>query len=295
MLEQAEPASPRSVRESMPQVAAPASRATSTGDAPGRGPVGRPSTGRPSTARSSSGTGPLPGARSARRKRGLFRRSGVIFPAIGVAVLLVAIVAFAAYRMSPNGKGATGLAPVFDTLTHSKSLALLESERQELIVMNAAAGTLSDAAKPSKVSPSAVMASAAAAASAAATTASTGSSGTGSSDTGSQQVVQAAVPDPGTAQQIGYDMLPSFGYNQSSEWTCLKSLWDQESGWRYDAYNPSGAYGIPQSLPGYKMASAGSDWQTNPATQIKWGLGYIKSVYGTPCGAEDHEVADGWY
>jgi hypothetical protein len=284
----------------MPQVAAPESRATSTGDVPGRGPVGRPSTGRPSTARPSSGTGPLPGARSSRRKRGLFRRSGVIFPAIGVAVLLVAIVAFAAYRMSPNGKGATGLAPVFDTLTHSKSLALLESERQELIVMNAAAGTLSDAAKPSKVSPSAVMESAAAAHAAENNTAGTGSSGTGSSGTGSsgtgsQQVVQAAPPDPGTAQQIGYDMLPSFGYNQSSEWTCLKDLWDQESGWRYDAYNPSGAYGIPQSLPGDKMASAGADWETNPATQIKWGLGYIQSVYGTPCGAWDHEVADNWY
>jgi hypothetical protein len=295
MLEQADPVSSRSVRESMPQVAAPASRATSTGDVPGRGPVGRASAGRPSTARPSSGTGPLPGARSSRRKRGLFRRSGVIFPAIGVAVVLVAIVAFASYRLSPNGKGATGLAPVFDTLTHSKSLALLESERQELIVMNAAAGTLSDAAKPSKVSPSAVMASAAAANAAETDTAGTGSVGTGSADTGSQQVVQAAAPDPGTAQDIGYDMLPSFGYNQSSEWTCLKALWNQESGWRYDAENASGAYGIPQALPGSKMASAGADWQTDPATQIKWGLGYIKAIYGNPCSAWAFEEANGYY
>ena len=106
---------------------------------------------------------------------------------------------------------------------------------------------------------------------------------------------QAAAPDPGTAQHIGYEMLPSFGFNQTTEWTCLLDLWNQESGWMYDAYNPSGAYGIPQSLPGDKMASAGADWQTDPSTQIKWGLGYITDVYGTPCGAWDHEVADGWY
>jgi hypothetical protein len=278
----------------MPQVAAPTSRPTSTGEVPGRGPVGRASTGR-----LSSGTGPLPGSRSARRKKGLFRRSGIIFPAIGVAALIVAIVAAASYLMSPNGSGASGLAPVFDALTHSKSIALLESERQQLIVMNAAAGTLADAAKPSKVSPSAVMSAAAAHAAenntAENNTAANNTAGTGSADTGSQQVVQAAPPDPGTAQQIGYDMLPSFGYNQSSEWTCLLDLWNQESGWRYDAENPSGAYGIPQSLPGDKMASAGADWETDPTTQIKWGLGYIQSVYGTPCGAWDHEVADNWY
>ncbi|MCW2930131.1 MAG: hypothetical protein JWM19_1093 [Actinomycetia bacterium] len=270
----------------MPQVAAPVSRATSSGAGPGRGPAGRASTGRPS-----SDTGPLPGSRSGRRKKGLFRRTGIIFPAICIAVVIVAIVAVASYRMSPNGSGASGLAPVFDTLTHSKSVGLLEAERQQLIDMNAAAGTLSDAAKPSKVSPSAVMASAAAATNAAQNNA----ANTGSSNSGSQQVVQAAAPDTGTAQQIGYDMLPSFGYNQSSEWTCLQALWNQESGWRYDAENPSGAYGIPQSLPGDKMASAGADWQTDPTTQIRWGLGYIQSVYGTPCGAWDHEVADGWY
>jgi hypothetical protein len=274
----------------MPQVTAPASGATSTGTVPGRGPAGRASAGRPS-----SDTGSLPGSRSARRKKGLFRRSGIIFPAIGVAALIVAIVAVASYVVSLNGTGASGLAPMFDTLTHSKSVALLESERQQLIVMNAAAGTLSDAAKPSKVSPSAVMASVAAANAAANNAAGSGSSNSGSSNSGSQQVVQAAAPNPGTAQQIGYDMLPSFGYNQSTEWTCLLDLWNQESGWRYDAENPSGAYGIPQSLPGDKMLSAGADWQTNPATQINWGLGYIKSVYGTPCGAWNHEVNDGWY
>jgi hypothetical protein len=72
----------------------------------------------------------------------------------------------------------------------------------------------------------------------------------------------------------------------SSEFSCLDSLWTKESNWNYRATNPSsGAYGIPQSLPGSKMAANGSDWATNPVTQIQWGLDYIAGRYGTPCGA----------
>lgn len=90
-------------------------------------------------------------------------------------------------------------------------------------------------------------------------------------------------------------MLASYGWS-SSEFSCLNSLWERESGWNPAAANPtSGAYGIPQALPGSKMASAGADWATNPATQIRWGLGYIKSSYGSPCAAWDHEETDGWY
>jgi len=111
---------------------------------------------------------------------------------------------------------------------------------------------------------------------------------------GSTPVVNAPPPNPGTAQRIAYNMLGSFGFS-TSQYSCLNELWMRESGWRWNAANASGAYGIPQALPGSKMASAGSDWLTNPATQIKWGLGYIKSMYGTPCGAWSHEVADGWY
>jgi hypothetical protein len=107
-------------------------------------------------------------------------------------------------------------------------------------------------------------------------------------------IVNAPPPNPGTAQRIAYNMLGSFGFS-TSQYGCLNELWMRESGWRWNAANASGAYGIPQALPGSKMASAGSDWQTNPATQIKWGLGYIRSMYGTPCGAWSHEVADGWY
>ena len=73
-------------------------------------------------------------------------------------------------------------------------------------------------------------------------------------------------------------------------------LVQRESNWNPTAQNPSsGAYGIPQSLPGSKMASVGSDWRTNPATQITWGLNYISGRYGTPCGALAHSNSVGWY
>lgn len=103
------------------------------------------------------------------------------------------------------------------------------------------------------------------------------------------------TPDPGSAQAIAYDMVLGRGWNDD-EFACLVALWNRESGWRVNAYNASsGAYGIPQSLPGDKMASAGADWETNPATQITWGLGYIAARYGAPCGAWGHSQSVGWY
>lgn len=103
------------------------------------------------------------------------------------------------------------------------------------------------------------------------------------------------TPDPGSAQAIAYTMVQDRGWGDD-EFACLVALWNKESGWRVGAYNAgSGAYGIPQALPGSKMASAGADWETNPATQITWGLGYISGRYGTPCGAWGHSQAKGWY
>jgi hypothetical protein len=105
----------------------------------------------------------------------------------------------------------------------------------------------------------------------------------------------AAAPVPsGSAQQIAMSMLASYGWS-SSQFSCLDPLWQRESGWNVYASSPSGAYGIPQALPGSKMASAGADWQTNAATQIRWGLGYIQAIYGSPCGAWAHSQATGWY
>ena len=99
----------------------------------------------------------------------------------------------------------------------------------------------------------------------------------------------------GDPKQIAQAMLPEFGFS-SDQFSCLDSLWTKESGWNVSADNPSSsAYGIPQALPGDKMASAGADWATNPATQIKWGLGYIRDSYGSPCAAWAHSESYNWY
>jgi len=108
----------------------------------------------------------------------------------------------------------------------------------------------------------------------------------------------------GTAAQnqaLGKTLAASYGWSTGTNWDDLVKLWNQESGWNALASNGNSgpdsgsAYGIPQSLPGSKMASAGADWRTNPATQIKWGLNYIKGRYGSPTAAWAHEVSNNWY
>jgi hypothetical protein len=90
--------------------------------------------------------------------------------------------------------------------------------------------------------------------------------------------------------------MPLFGWSVAAQFPYLQALWNQESGWNQYAENPSsGAYGIPQSLPASKMASAGADWRTNPATQERWGMGYIHGRYLTPAGAWAHERQFNWY
>jgi len=99
----------------------------------------------------------------------------------------------------------------------------------------------------------------------------------------------------GTARAIAKDLAADRGWGDD-QFACLDSLWQRESGWRTTAGNPtSGAYGIPQSLPGSKMASVGPNWRTDAKTQIIWGLGYIKARYSTPCGAWAHFQARNWY
>jgi hypothetical protein len=96
-------------------------------------------------------------------------------------------------------------------------------------------------------------------------------------------------------REIARSMLPAYGWD-SVQYSCLDQLWISESNWDHTATNPtSGAYGIPQALPAGKMASAGLDWRTNPATQIEWGLEYIRLSYGTPCSANSFKIANNWY
>jgi hypothetical protein len=108
-------------------------------------------------------------------------------------------------------------------------------------------------------------------------------------------VAPMAGTSPAAAQAFARSYLAGKGLGDA-EFQCLVTLWNRESGWNFQATNSgSGAYGIPQSLPGSKMASAGADWQTNPQTQIIWGLGYIIGRYGTPCGAVAVWDTRGWY
>ncbi|MFB9375649.1 lytic transglycosylase domain-containing protein [Kineococcus gynurae] len=107
-----------------------------------------------------------------------------------------------------------------------------------------------------------------------------------------QEATRNAQRDPQAAAQA---LAADRGWG-ADQFGCLVKLWNKESGWRWDADNPSSsAYGIPQALPGKKMASAGADWETNPLTQITWGLGYIENRYGSPCRAWSHSQSVNWY
>lgn len=111
------------------------------------------------------------------------------------------------------------------------------------------------------------------------------------------EAAAAAVPmdDPAGAKAYAASALAGHGW-AASEMTCLTTLWEKESNWMTSATNASsGAYGIVQSLPAEKMASAGSDYLTSYKTQINWGLGYIESRYGSPCGALNFHYANNWY
>jgi hypothetical protein len=126
-----------------------------------------------------------------------------------------------------------------------------------------------------------------------ATTQATTTSSSSSKTTTSVAPVAAAAT-PGSAQAVGAQLVAARGWG-TDQYNCLVSLWNRESGWNVYASNPSGAYGIPQALPGSKMASVGADWQTSAATQITWGLNYIQGRYSTPCGAWAHSESFNWY
>ncbi|MEY9843890.1 hypothetical protein ABH940_000954 [Streptacidiphilus sp. BW17] len=105
------------------------------------------------------------------------------------------------------------------------------------------------------------------------------------------QRAQLVSYSPGSVQALAASIIGS-----TTQFECFSQIVTRESGWNYQATNASsGAYGLVQALPGDKMASAGADWQTNPATQIRWGLNYMNSRYGSPCGAWSFWQAHSWY
>ena len=220
--------------------------------------------------------------RRAHAKRRARRRISFLLVTTLTAVAAVGAGVLAELHLA--ARGTDPAAAAMAAIPGSRSAALLEQGRLDMILVDAASRTLSLVGTPKlAVNPAPPVSS---------------SSSLSGAPTGPDPVVvNAAPPNPGTAQSTAWNMMPSFGFDPSTQFhDCLQPLWQRESGWLWDATNAvSGAYGIPQALPGDKMASAGADWQTDPATQIRWGLGYIKSVYGTPCGAWNHELAFGWY
>lgn len=113
---------------------------------------------------------------------------------------------------------------------------------------------------------------------------------------GSLVIPETTPAEQGSNRELGQRLASELYGWSGDEWLCLDNLWSRESGWRHTAHNRStGAYGIPQALPGDKMAAFGADWATNPDTQIRWGLAYIAGRYGTPCGAWSHFTTKRWY
>ena len=198
------------------------------------------------------------------------QRPRFLLPLTAVAVTAIIAVTLAGYMVLRAMRPGAG-AVIAAVLPGSRALAVLEEQRQEMIVMDVASHSMHMVGVPQV-----------------AAMANLGTGGVGAA-------VSIPPPDPGTAQSIAFNMMSSFGFDPNTQFSCLDNIWSRESGWRWDAANASGAYGIPQALPGSKMATAGADWQTNPATQIKWGLGYIQAQYGTPCNAWAFWQANGWY
>ena len=201
-----------------------------------------------------------------------------------MAIAVITGTTVAAYLMVRTDQ-ASGVGAAFAAaaLPGTRAMAVLERQREQMIVMDAASHTLHMVGAPklaSRVS---------------STTASSSGATSGGGSGGGGVTVSGPPPNPGTAQSIAYNMMSSFGFDPKTQFSCLDNIWSRESGWNYLAVNASGAYGIPQALPGSKMASAGADWATDPTTQIKWGLGYIQSTYGTPCDAWAFWEGHGYY
>jgi hypothetical protein len=206
---------------------------------------------------------------------------------------LVAIGAGVTVEIARSRGGTDPTAAALALIPGSHSATLLEQERQQMILEDSAAKTLSLVGKPKLATrPNA------SAGSPGSTSPSSSSPTTGG--TTPPPVVTATAPTPGTNQSIAWNMMSSFGFDRNTQFSgCLVPLWNQESGWNQFAENASGAYGIPQALPFNKMpqaawpASAGGS--SDPSAQISWGLSYIKGTYGTPCNAWAHEQSFGWY
>jgi hypothetical protein len=237
----------------------------------------------------------------------LWSRVGVRVTSVGLLVLGVAGGIYLGQARAVPAQGAPQFVVQADAdememqllkQRHSQHAAARARQRQAEgdAAAKAAAEAKAAASKARKIEKKAIQRDAEekAAAKKAAETKAAGSSGSGSSApfTGS---IPASCDEYSGNRAIGCALMLKAGFG-IDQFPCLDKLWTRESNWRTTASNSgSGAYGIPQALPGSKMGTVADDWRTNPATQIKWGLGYVEGRYGTPCDAWSHSQSTGWY
>jgi hypothetical protein len=224
------------------------------------------------------------------------KRARVVTVAAAGTLTLATIISAAGVTLS-TGTAAAGPTDAFLTSVDAKAAAVQTSysaggasSAQEAIILSK-----SLAAQAVHQQQAAVEKDAAAKAAKAKTDAAKAAKARAAANAAVKAKAAAAATPSGSPQQIAQQMLGQYGWS-SGQFSCLSPLWEHESGWKVTAENSSsGAYGIPQALPGSQMATAGGDWHTNAATQIKWGLTYIQDRYGSPCGAWGHEQSAGWY
>jgi hypothetical protein len=206
-----------------------------------------------------------------------------VVPVVAVTsafVVLAAAGTTAYYRLGPGRPDGNGTAAAFNLIPNSKALTVLDEERQQIADMNVAVTVVSNVAKVSGVSPASVMSS----------------DGITDDSATQDESIPSGELSPSAAMQVAQELMPSYGFSVSGQWSCLYDIWERESGWEWDAENPSsGAYGIPQAYPASKMAEVADDYLTDATTQIKWGLMYIEDTYGTPCEAWYVDTTEGGY
>ena len=219
---------------------------------------------------------------------GLWNRVG-IYRSLGALLLIGAL----AGGVAVAADGPTEQPAKANNASNSEPLDVANLERQDAERADAERAARNDAQR--KANEAAV-----AAAEQAKKSPTASSSARGATGAAGKPGVQAP-PAPASCQvfsgnkKVGCSMTLAAGFDLQ-QFACLEKLWQKESSWNEKAKNKSsGAYGIPQALPASKMATAGGDYLTNPATQIKWGLSYIKSRYTTPCKAWSHSQANNWY
>ncbi len=216
--------------------------------------------------------------------------------AIGVAsALVLTVTAQAATPPTETDSGVayTDLTALKGYQLSAHQLAVWTAEQERIAAEQAAAAAAAEAARVA-AEQAAAEAARVAAEKAAADKAAAEAARRAAAARASRSVASRPAVAAGSAREIGQQLAAARGWT-GEQWSCLDMLWSRESGWRTNAGNASGAYGIPQALPGSKMASAGADWRDSAATQVTWGLNYIGGRHGSPCGAWKHFQARHWY